>query len=214
MRPNVSHSHPLRSVSGSPPTIWRRWLARAVTIAAALIGPVLLAAAANLAPPTLAAPLARLGAAHAQTLDVVVDAAVGSGLLLGRGDDGTAAGHTPVFAELEAGFIFDRDRSVEWVLGTILQLEDTPGVGLVPQVRLLRSFGLVEGFVSAGVPVFVFPFTRFGAEVGGGLLYPIVPARFALAAQLAIDVYFAGSDLPEDTTVIMFNLGLGGRVYF
>lgn len=152
--------------------------------------------------------------AGAQSLDVVLDGAVGSGVLLGAGDDGTAVGHTPVYLEVEAGFIFDRDVSIEYVLGATLQLEDTPGVGFTPQVRLLRPFGLITGYISAGVPVYVFPFTRFGFEVGGGALFPIVPERFAVGAQLQIDTFFGGSDLPPDTTVLMFNLGLGGRVWF
>lgn len=154
------------------------------------------------------------GEAAAQTLDVVVDGTVASGVALGQGDDGTAVGRTPLLVELEAGFIFDGDRSVEWVLGSIIQLEDTPGVGLVPQVRLLAPFGVVDGFVSAGVPAYLFPFTRFGLEIGGGALFPVVPDRFALVGQLAFDVFFGGSDVPADTTVLMFNLGLGGRVYF
>jgi len=154
------------------------------------------------------------GFVAAQSLDVVVDAALGSGLLLGSGDDGTATGRTPLYLELEAGFIFDRDTSIEYVLGAVAQLEDRPGIGFTPQVRLLQPFGPITGFVSAGVPVFVFPFTRFGLEAGGGALYPVVEDRFAVEAQLQIDAFFGGSDLPADSTVLMFNLGIGGRIWF
>ncbi len=153
-------------------------------------------------------------AAEAQSLDVVVDGALGSGVLLGAGDDGTAVGRTPTYLELEAGFIFDRDTSIEYTLGAVAQLEDTPGIGFTPQIKLLRPFGQITGFVSAGVPVFVFPFTRFGLEAGGGAFYPVIEDRFAVEAQLQIDAFFGGSDLPADTTVLMFNLGLGGRIWF
>lgn len=152
--------------------------------------------------------------AGAQSLDVVFDAAIGSGLLLGTGDDGAAAGRTPLYLEVEAGFIFDRDVSIEYTLGVMAQLEDTPGVGITPQVKLLRDFGPLIGFASAGVPAFLFPFTRFGVEVGSGLLWPLVPKRFAVEAQLQFDAFFGGSDLPADSTVLMFNFGLGGRVWF
>ena len=152
--------------------------------------------------------------ARAQRLDIVIDGAIGSGVLLGAGDDGTAVGRTPIYLELEAGFIFDRDTSVEYTLGAVAQLEDTPGIGFTPQVKLLRPFGQITGFVSAGVPVFVFPFTRFGLEAGGGAFYPIIENRFAVEAQLQVDAFFGGSDLPADSTVLMFNLGLGGRVWF
>jgi len=150
----------------------------------------------------------------AQTLDVVADATLGSGLLLGASDDGTAAGHTPLYMEVEAGFIFDGDTSIEYVLGAVLQLEDRPAVGFTPQIRLVRQFGLITGFGSAGVPFFMYPFTRFGLEVGAGALYPIVENLFAIGAQFQVDVFFGGSDLPADSTVLMFNLGLGGRIYF
>lgn len=169
---------------------------------------------AILASAALALAILAPGTAGAQSLDVVVDGAIGSGLLLGAGDDGTAVGHTPLYLELELGFIFDRDTAIEYVLGAVAQLEDTPGIGFTPQVRLMRPFGQITGFFSAGVPVFVFPFTRFGLEAGGGAFYPVVEDRFAVEAQLQIDAFFGGSDLPADTTVLMFNLGLGGRVWF
>lgn len=153
-------------------------------------------------------------AVGAQTLDVVVDGALGSGLLLGAGEDGTEAAHTPLYLELEAGFIFDGDTSLEYVIGSTLQLEDRPAVGFTPQIRLVQPFGIMTGYIAAGLPVYVFPFTRYGFEMTGGALYPIVKNRFAVGGQLQIDVFFSGSDLPENTTVLMFNLGLGGRIWF
>lgn len=188
MNPKRCHSHGLPSAIA---------LAGAITLLFAI-------PAAILAP----------GIAGAQTLDVVVDATVGSGVLLGAGDDGAAVKRTPVYLELEAGFVFDRDATVEYVLGAVAQLEDTPALGFTPQVRLLRPYGQITGFISAGVPVFVFPFTRFGLEAGGGAFYPVIPERFAVEAQLQIDAFFGGSDLPSDTTVLMFNLGVGGRIWF
>lgn len=193
MNPKRCHSHDLSSALASSTPALIALLATVAAITTAILAPT---------------------AARAQSLDVVLDGALGSGVLLGAGDDGTAVGHTPVYLELEAGFIFDGDRSIEYTLGAVAQLEDTPAVGFTPQIRLLRPFGEITGFASAGVPVFLFPFTRFGLEVGGGALYPIVPERFAIEAQLQIDAFFGGSDLPADTTVLMFNLGLGGRVWF
>ncbi|MCA9542020.1 MAG: hypothetical protein KC620_24150 [Myxococcales bacterium] len=151
--------------------------------------------------------------AAAQSLDVVLDASTGSGVLLGSGDGETEVGRTPWFLQLDAGFIFDGDTEIEWVLGSTLQLEDRPALGFTPGIRLLRPAGPVEFFGEAGVPVFVVPFTRLGLELAGGALYRLFD-RVALIGQLAIDVFFAGSDIPADTAVIMFNLGLGGRVYF
>lgn len=153
------------------------------------------------------------GAAEAQTLDMSLDAALGSGLLLGEGDDGTAVGRTPLYLEFEAGFVFDGDTQFEYVLGTTVQLETRPGVGFTPQVRVLQPFGTVRAFAAAGVPFFLFPFTRLGLELTGGALIPVVPDRFDLVGQLQLDAFFAGSDLPSGT-VIMINLGLGGRLYF
>ena len=72
-----------------------------------------------------------------------LDAALGSGLLLGEGDDGTAVGRTPLYLEFEAGFVFDGDTQFEYVLGTTVQLETRPAVGFTPQIRVLQPFGTV-----------------------------------------------------------------------
>lgn len=154
-----------------------------------------------------------VGEAEAQTLDLSLDAALGSGMLLGEGDDGTAIGRTPLYLEFEANFVFDGETRFEYVLGTTVQLESRPGIGFTPQVRIMQPVGELTAFAGAGVPFFLFPFTRLGLELTGGALVPLVPERVDLVGQLQIDGFFAGSDLPSGT-VIMFNIGLGGRVYF
>lgn len=151
--------------------------------------------------------------AAAQTLDINLDAAVGSGVTMGTGDGEALSRRTPFYLDVDAGFVFDRDFETEWGLGITAQLEDAPAVALTPQVRLVRPLSVIEVYAGAGIPVFVTPFTRVGAELGGGVLYAL-HERFALLAGGQVDLFFAGSDLPEGSLVIMFNLGVGGRVRF
>ncbi len=152
-------------------------------------------------------------AASAQTLDLSVDTALGSGVMAGRGDGETVARRTPMYLEVQTWGVIDGDVDTEYGLGLTMQLEGTPALAVTPQVRLLRPVGPVRLFTGLGVPLFVTPFTRLGAEVLGGVIYDLSEA-FALLAEGQIDVYFAGSDLPDDGTVVQFNLGLGGRIRF
>jgi hypothetical protein len=153
------------------------------------------------------------GAAHAQSLDVLIDSSLGSGVTAGTGDGETSTRRTPMFLEVEVGFVIDRDFEIEWGLGTLVQLENQPALALRPQLRLVRPLGWFSFFADVGLPVYTTPFTRYGGEVGAGLLYK-VHERFSAVGSTHVAVFFAGSDLPEDSTVVMFNVGLGGRVHF
>lgn len=148
----------------------------------------------------------------AQTLDVVVDIAVGSGVTAGQGDGETLSRRTPLFVDVDAGFILDEDFETEWGLGMLMQLEDQVAVGLTPQVRLVRPVWVGEVYAGLGAPVFIVPaISRVGVELQGGALFRL-HEQFSGLVTIAADVFFAGDDVPGDDPVLMFNLGIGGRV--
>ncbi len=152
--------------------------------------------------------------ASAQTLDLILDTAFGSGVTAGAGDGETLTRRTPVFLDIDAGFVLDGDYETEWGLGVLMQLEDEPAVGLTPQVRLLREVWIGEVYAGVGAPVYVAPLlSRVGVELQGGALFRL-HEQFSGLVTLAADVFFAGDDIPGDDPVLMFNLGIGGRVHF
>lgn len=149
----------------------------------------------------------------AQTLDVVLDTAVGSGVTAGSGDGETVTRRTPMFVDVDAGFVLDGDFTTEWGVGMLLQLEDQTAVGLTPQVRLLREVWVGEVYAGVGVPVYIVPsVSRVGVELGGGALFRL-HEQFSGLVTMAADVFFAGDDIPGDDPVLMFNFGIGGRVH-
>ncbi|MEE2787662.1 MAG: hypothetical protein VX589_10010 [Myxococcota bacterium] len=151
--------------------------------------------------------------ADAQSLDVNVDAAVGMGLQLTTVDSETEAQRTSAYIQVDMGFIFDEDPTIEWVLGTITQVESPQALALNPKVRIVKDTPRWRLYATLGVPWYVVPFRRFGAELGGGVISPL-SAGFALISGLTIQTLFAGADIPDDTAVLVFGASVGGRVAF
>ncbi len=149
---------------------------------------------------------------EAQTLDVVLDTAVGSGVTAGQGDGETLSRRTPLFLDFDAGFILDGDFETEWGIGMLMQVEEQIAVGITPQVRLLRDVWVGEIYAGIGTPVYVLPaISRIGVELQGGALFKL-HEQFSGLITISADVFFAGDDIPSDDPVLMFNFGLGGRV--
>ena len=154
------------------------------------------------------------GRASAQTLDTVVTVAGGTGLSIGRGTDGVARRRSPVLLELEVGLIFDGDRRLEWTPGVIVELDDRVSVGVNPAVKWVRPVGALRGlsiYAGAGVPFIFAPFTLFGAEAAVGGIYQITE-MVGVALELRADVFFAGSDLPDDGILAKLDVAVGLRL--
>jgi hypothetical protein len=115
--------------------------------------------------------------------------------------------------DFDVAFIFDGDQSVEWVVGSLIQMEYTPAVAFNPQVRIRRQKGLFEGFAGVGLPFYVAPLTRFGTELSLGFSFP-TNSPIALVANVSMSSYFLGSDLPDDSAVFLFNGAAGVRLTF
>ena len=150
---------------------------------------------------------------RAQSLDVRVDSMVSSGILTGPGGEKTETTLAPLALELDAAFVFDGDDSIEWVLGTISQVEDTPGFAVNPQIRLRREYGHLAIFAGFGLPLFFKPFTRLGTEFSLGFAFPERGA-LSLFAQGQVASYLFGSDLPDDAVVLTIGGAVGLRWRF
>ncbi len=150
---------------------------------------------------------------QAQALDIVVDASVGSGMRVGSSGTTTDARRNPAYLSIDTGFIFDEDTSMEWTSGTIIQVEDRIALGIEPQVRILNENEWGQAFALAGVPWFITPFRRMGVELGGGTITPMTRAA-SLVIRGTATIFFAGGDVPDDTAILVLNLGIGSRFAF
>ena len=149
-----------------------------------------------------------------ESLDIVFDASLGSGARLGTRGGETVTTRTPTYVGLDLGLIIARDTSVEWTMGAIVQIED-PAAALHPQVRLVKQVKSTKVIALVGAPYFVVPYRQLGLDFGGGAIIPMNDA-IGLVALGTISVFFAGENLPPepDSSLIVFNLGLGARVSF
>lgn len=149
--------------------------------------------------------------ARAQELDTAVTVASGSGLSLGQGDAEVLKKMSPVFLEVDVGLIFDGDRSLEWTPSLIMELTGRVSVGVNPSLKRVWQFGKLSLYAGIGFPFYFAPFSMLGVEPAIGATYNIF-SRFSLALELHADVFFVGSDLPEDSIVVKMDASLGIRI--
>jgi len=154
----------------------------------------------------LAAPAAR-----AQELDTTVGVLSGSGISLGRGGGDLIKKRSPIFLDLDVGLMFDGDRSLEWTLRLLMELEGAVSVGVAPSVkkvvRINRRLNLYGGL---GFPFFFAPFTLLGVEPAVGATFRFA-SRFSVVLEAHADVFFVGSDLPDGSVLAKMDLALGIR---
>ena len=147
--------------------------------------------------------------ALAQELDTIVTLAGGSGLSIGTGD-GTALTHrSPVFVAVEVGLIFDGDRSLEWTPALIFELDGRVAAGIDPSLKKLLFWGPLGVYGAVGVPFYFAPYTLLGVKAAVGGLWAF--GRLALALEVRINAFFAGSDLPDDSALVKIDACLGLR---
>jgi hypothetical protein len=151
--------------------------------------------------------------AHAQSLDVRLDSAISSGVLVGSNAREISVNRSPLTLDIDTAFIIDGDESIEWVLGTLIQTEYTPSYAINPQIRLRRRWKLLEAFAGFGLPFFFTPYTRFGTELSLGVAFPAEGA-IALIGHGVLNTYFLGSDLSDGNPVFTMNGVVGLRVRF
>ena len=149
--------------------------------------------------------------AHSQELESILTFAGGSGISLGKGNDTVIKKMSPIFLEVDVGLVFDGDSLMEWTPSLMMELYDRVSVGINPSLKRMKPLSkrfALYGIV--GIPFYFAPFTLLGAEVGCGLIYNLTE-RFALVAEFHADVFFVGSDLPDDSVLAKLDLSVGIR---
>lgn len=133
-------------------------------------------------------------------------ASFGSGFMRGGAGGLTTAQRSPFTVDVAVMGI----RDVHWLLGGALrlELEDARAVAGIARVALRHSLGSLELRPGAGLPLYIAPRTMLGAEASLGLRAPM-SGGFGIIAQLAASAFFLGNDVPQGSTVILFQLFLG-----
>ena len=149
--------------------------------------------------------------AQAQTLDLAAEGRLGSGALVSSGEGETTWTRAPLNLQFDVGLVFDDDQELEWVVGGIVQLEQQVVLGINPQIRLVRELGRADVRFFAGLPWYLAPVRRLGAELGGGLHLP-VNEFFGWVGVVSVQGFFAGADVPDGQTVLAINGAFGVRL--
>lgn len=144
---------------------------------------------------------------------VAIQAAVGSGGSVAGAADGVVALRTPTF--FDVGLItWSEDDPAWWFGGGIRgEFESRASIGGVVRVGAAATVGPLVLRPLVGVVAFFAPFTLIGAEAGLDIAWRLVDL-FAVVARLVVDGHFAGSDLPANAALVMFNGALGVEVAF
>jgi len=117
----------------------------------------------------------------------------------------TSMARTPVF--LEGRFSSWVEAGTEPMLGAAIRFEvdGRVALGVVPRAGLSAALGEVRLRPFVGLPVFLFPYSMLGAEVGAEVALPLT-GQLGASVGVVVDAYFWGSDLPERSALVMVNL--------
>lgn len=94
-----------------------------------------------------------------------------------------------------------------------LEVEDRASAAIVPRAEYVKRFGPVVVRPGVALPFFFAPFTMIGVEASVVTRLDLA-GGFGLYMMLMGDAYFAGSDVPRNSTIVMFNGLLGVDLEF
>lgn len=150
--------------------------------------------------------------AEAQTRITTASLSGGSGVSLGTGQGGeTVLQRTPAFLDAFVRTYSDEQPSPVLGGGLRIELDGRVSAAGVFRAELPARLGPIEVRPFAGVPFFVAPFTMLGVELGIGIAWPFSD-HLSLVGAFIADAYVWGSDLPDDSVVVMLNAALGLEV--
>ena len=148
-------------------------------------------------------------AARAQTLSKSVALTLGTGIELGNGQGREVVVlRSPLF--MDAAIRTWTDETPDLVMGGSIRVEvdRTTSVAGVPRVEINRRFGSLLLRPGIGVPIFFAPFSMVGVELSVGVVLSLGDG-LSLVGGILIDAFFFGSDIPQGSSVVMFNGALG-----
>lgn len=151
-------------------------------------------------------------AADVQGIELAAAGGFGGGVSLAPGGGGdTVVSHTPLFVELDISGVLDGDTAWEYAGAVSVPFETSPGLAVTPRLRRMRERWGLRTFLQVGAQVFVAPRRMAGVELGLGAWYPLLPG-LEVGGQVLADVFFAGADVPDEGSLVMFNLVGGARL--
>ncbi len=140
-------------------------------------------------------------------------ASSGSGSSFGKGDGQTVVMMSPVFINADVIYYNSEMPKLEYVIGFQAELQGRVSAGIVPQFRLTTGPNKYMGYGIVGLPLIVAPFVLFGTKVGGGFLFRF-HHRVGAFAELSLDLFFIGNDLPDKGILVQLDANIGLRVTF
>lgn len=163
---------------------------------------------AALAAVLLAAP----GHAHADRR-FAVQGAIGSGAMVGGSADAIVALRSPTFFDLGVATWSDDD-PVWWLGGGLrAEFESRASIAVTARLGLAAHEGPLTVRPYFGAAWFFAPFALFGPELGVDVAFEVLGA-LSIFARGYVDAFFTGSDVPQDSAVVMFNGAAGVEVVF
>lgn len=152
-------------------------------------------------------------------LEIRATATAGSGRSITGFAGKTYTRRSPLFLNVDVGFVHPRMSWLEFAPTLMLELEGRVAIGANPKLRALlplankgimrrfRPFGLV------GAPVFLRPYKLVGAQAGAGIRIKIT-GRTSLLGQATATVFFMGDDLMNNSALGKLDIEVGLTVRF
>jgi hypothetical protein len=132
----------------------------------------------------------------------------GTGLSIAGAGAQALLRRSPAFLELGMLTWLAHD-DVVWLGGGLrLEVEDRASVGGVVRSGFFARADIVELRPFIGLAAYLAPYTLVGPEVGVLVAFEIADF-LALTTRIVVDAYLAGSDLVQDTVLVMTNATLG-----
>ena len=140
-------------------------------------------------------------------------ASTGTGASFGRGDGATVVLMTPMYVDIDVIYFNDEHPKLEYVIGFEAELQGRVSAGIVPQLRFTTAQRPIMIYGLIGVPLVFAPFVLFGIEAGAGLLWRI-NETVGIFAEVTVDLFFLGNDIPDKSMLTKLDGNLGVRISF
>lgn len=145
---------------------------------------------------------------YAQTRATQVGVSVLAGIERGAGQAGSAVLASPLQLELSARTWSDEFKTV--AIGGALRVEvnGAGGIAAVPRLEFRHLIAGSEIRPGLAFPIYFAPMTLFGPEASLGFRTAISDT-LGLIASISMTAFVAGKNLPDSTTLLQFNGGIG-----
>jgi hypothetical protein len=151
--------------------------------------------------------------APAEKLEVSATVMAGTGMSLAGVAKHTLAARSPTFLIGEVAIAHPNLDWLELAPSLMLEVEGRVGFALLPKIRARLPGKRVRIWATAGLPVFVAPYSMLGVQAGAGISIKL-HARVALVGEFTATAYVWGSDLMKGAALAKLDETFGVRVFF